>query len=66
MQELLAWMAANGVTQTALAASLGVTQGAVSQWMSAGVVPVRRAAQLNRLTGIPLDQLRPDVFGEVG
>ncbi len=63
MQELLDWMQVNAVNQTALAARLGVTQGAVSQWMSAGTVPVRRAVQLSRITGIPLETLRPDVFG---
>lgn len=46
----------------ALARHLGITSQAISQWDR---VPVTRAAAVERLTGIPRAELRPDVFGEV-
>lgn len=45
----------------ALARHLGITSQAISQWDR---VPLGRLAQVHRLTGIPLAELRPDVFGE--
>lgn len=44
---------------TALARLLGVTGEAVYQWDE---VPIRRAAQIAKLTGVPLKVLRPDLF----
>ena len=38
-------------SQVKLADTLGVTQGAVSQWMSNGGLPAGRAVQIERLTG---------------
>ena len=46
----------------ALARHLGITSQAISQWDR---VPVTRAAAVERLTGIPRAELRPDVFGKV-
>lgn len=37
-------------SQVKLADALGVTQGAVSQWMSKGGLPAVRAVQIERLT----------------
>jgi DNA-binding transcriptional regulator YdaS (Cro superfamily) len=42
-----------------LARKLGVSRQAVYQWTE---VPVERAADLERLTGIPRSRFRPDVF----
>jgi DNA-binding transcriptional regulator YdaS (Cro superfamily) len=42
-----------------LAKLLDVSPQAVSQWRS---IPLRRAAEIERLTGIKLHELRPDVF----
>ena len=46
-----------GVAQ--LATKLGITQSAVYQWDE---VPAERVADLERLTGIPRSQFRPDLF----
>ena len=55
--------AAGGVTE--LANALGVTSQAVSMWHTRGQIPVTRCADVSRVTGLSLSELRPDVFGEV-
>ncbi len=45
----------------ALSRALGLSRSAVSQWKT---VPVLRVVEVERLTGIPRAELRPDVFGE--
>jgi DNA-binding transcriptional regulator YdaS (Cro superfamily) len=42
-----------------LARELGITRGAVAQWDK---VPAERLGAVNRVTGIPQDVLRPDLF----
>lgn len=42
-----------------LARELGVTHGAVSQWKR---VPAERVLDVERITGIPREQLRPDLY----
>ena len=42
-----------------LARKLGVSRQAIYQWTE---VPVERAADLERVTGIPRSRFRPDVF----
>lgn len=44
----------------ALSLKLGLSRGAVSQWKT---VPLNRVSDVARITGIPRDKLRPDVFG---
>ncbi|NIN69157.1 MAG: hypothetical protein GTO63_31610 [Anaerolineae bacterium] len=44
---------------TKLAEALGITQGAVSQWKRC---PAERCADVEKLTGISREALRPDVF----
>lgn len=46
-----------------LARRLGVSRQAIYQWTE---VPVERAADLERVTGIPRSHFRPDVFKDVG
>jgi DNA-binding transcriptional regulator YdaS (Cro superfamily) len=46
---------------SALASRIKVTVQAVSQWES---VPVNRCIDVERETGVPRDELRPDVFGQ--
>lgn len=44
----------------ALAAKLGITKSAVSQWER---VPAEHVLNVERLTGVSRHVLRPDVFG---
>jgi DNA-binding transcriptional regulator YdaS (Cro superfamily) len=43
-----------------LARHLGITPAAISHWRQ---VPATRARAVSEFTGIPLHELRPDVFG---
>ena len=43
-----------------LARELGITRGAVAQWDR---VPAERIGEVSKATGIPVEQLRPDIFG---
>ncbi len=43
----------------ALSTALGLSRGAVSQWE---VVPLTRVKDVERITGIPRERLRPDFF----
>lgn len=52
-------IAALGGTQEATAKALGVTQGAVSQWVQAGRVPLLRQYQIETLTHGALRAERP-------
>lgn len=42
-----------------VARALGITHGAVSQWRR---VPAERVLDVEGLTGIPREQLRPDLY----
>lgn len=42
-----------------LAREIGITRGAVAQWEK---VPAERMGDVSRVTGIPMDMLRPDLF----
>ncbi|WP_143535377.1 YdaS family helix-turn-helix protein [Rhizobium sp. N122] len=44
-----------------LAREIGITRGAVAQWDK---VPAERLGAVSRVTGIPLERLRPDLFEE--
>ncbi len=45
----------------ALARELGITAQALSQWDE---VPVMRVLEVERVTGIPRHELRPDIYPE--
>jgi DNA-binding transcriptional regulator YdaS (Cro superfamily) len=51
-------LAAGG--RAALARELGISKAAVSQWRR---IPVGRALDVERLTGISRHRLRPDIYG---
>lgn len=59
MDKLTEYFEAERGRKVRLARSLGLTPGAVSQWEQ---VPADKAADVSRLTGIPVEELRPDVF----
>nr|WP_234902726.1 YdaS family helix-turn-helix protein [Agrobacterium vitis] len=42
-----------------LAREIGITRGAVAQWEK---VPAERIGDVSRVTGIPMQALRPDLF----
>lgn len=60
MEKLIAWFDEVRGRRSELAAALGLTPGAVSQW---GEVPHNRVNEVARITGIPREELRPDIFG---
>lgn len=45
---------------TALAEALRMTIQAVSQWNE---IPAERCQDVHRVTGVPLHELRPDIYG---
>jgi len=60
-ERLRQWLVANGKTQVWLAGQLGVRQSSVSEYINHRV-PAERVAEVSRITGIPREDLRPDVF----
>lgn len=50
-------------TKKRVADALGITHGAISQW---GRVPIDRVADVSRVTGIPPQELRPDLAAIFG
>lgn len=44
-----------------LARELGLTRAAICFWKR---VPVYRVREVEKLTGIPREELRPDIFGK--
>jgi len=54
-----ACVAAGGGAQ--LARQIGVTRFAVQQWLT-NAIPAARVPAVSRVTGIPMHQLRPDLF----
>lgn len=44
-----------------LARALGITMPAITHWKRRGI-PAERVQAVSRLTGIPLHELRPDLF----
>lgn len=61
MEELTAYFKANRGKQRELAAHLGLYPSTVSQWKS---VPAKYARKISEFTGIPVERLCPEVFGE--
>lgn len=59
MEKLLEWIKAKRGRGTELANALGVTPGAVHQWNK---VPAERMGAVSQVTGIPLRELRPDIY----
>ena len=49
-------------SKTGLAKCLSITVQAVSQWSHKGAVPIERALEIERQTGVPRHVLRPDYY----
>jgi len=63
LQGLEKALTASGGT-TALTRALGCSKSVVGNWRRAGGIPVAKAPDVSRVTGLPLHVLRPDVFTE--
>lgn len=47
-----------GITQSAVASALGLNKATISRWQR---VPAERVVEVERITGIPRHELRPDL-----
>ena len=54
----------DAINQAGLAGKLGITRQAVNQWKRKGQIPVERVREIERITGIPRVELRPDIYGD--
>lgn len=61
MDKLTHWIKAERGRLSRLAADLGITPGAIAQWRE---VPAERMGDISCLTGIRLEELRPDIFAK--
>lgn len=62
MEKLAAYLRAHRLTQKAFASVIGVTEGAVSQWLSGGNISLKKLARIQEITGISVQDLAPQVF----
>lgn len=62
MDKLSTWLKAGRGRVNDLAAACSVTHSAISQWKR---VPSDRVLIVEKVTGIPRDELRPDLYGEL-
>lgn len=62
MEKLTAWMNAKRGRLAELASACGITHAAILQWTR---VPSDRILVVERVSGIPRDELRPDLYGEL-
>lgn len=61
MSDLPRTLRERGMTQMELARILDVDKSAVSRW-ARGRVPAERVVEIERMTGIPRSELRPDLY----
>lgn len=61
MEKLLEYLNAERGRRLKLAESLKIFPSAISQWDK---VPAERVRDVSRFTGIPAEELRPDIFSE--
>lgn len=59
MDKLTEYLKAERGRMSDLARELGVTPGAIKQWNE---VPAARMGDVSRVTGIPMEELRPDIW----
>lgn len=62
MERLNEWLNKQRGRRGLLAGALSITPGALSQWKQ---VPAKRVLFVERITGIPRHELRPDIFREL-
>jgi DNA-binding transcriptional regulator YdaS (Cro superfamily) len=57
------WDAINKIGgQIKLADEIGIAPPSITGWILRGRAPVKRCAEIERITGIPCYRLRPDYF----
>lgn len=59
MEKLTAWLKAERGRLSKLALEIRITPGAIAQWEK---VPAERLGDVSKATGIPMEELRPDIF----
>lgn len=59
MDKLNTWIKAERGRLTKLALAIKVTPGAITQWSE---VPAKRLVDVSDVTGIPRQELRPDLY----
>lgn len=52
----------NAKSQQALAELLGIKSPSITEWKRSGRVPATRVLDIERLTGVPRHELRPDIY----
>lgn len=61
MEKLTEWIKAERGRLSRLAEFMDITPGAVAQWTE---VPAERMGDIASFTGIPMQELRPDIFAK--
>jgi len=56
-------LAERGLKLALLASAMGVDKGTVTRW-GKGRIPAERVIEVERVTGIPRADLRPDLYGQ--
>ena len=51
-------------TQAGVAKMLGMSQRGVGLWFARGRIPAERVIELERVSGIPREKLRPDLYAK--
>ena len=65
LTKLIEWRQLNNITLTGLGDSLGVSHSTVLRWEKGDILlPAERAVEISKLTGVPLHELRPDLWGK--
>ena len=62
MKELLDWLNAERGRRSMLALRLDVVPSAITHWVRRGEVPFWQVKNVERITGIPRWELRPDIY----
>ena len=64
MDVLRSFFESGKLTQTELAARLGIKQPSVAKWLDRGRIPPHRVRDVAAITGIPAAKLCPELFGK--
>lgn len=62
--DFLSLLTERGIRRIDLAKKLNVHKSLVTRWVK-GRVPAERVLEVERVTGIPRERIRPDIFGQI-